>query len=256
MKRRLASWSFRLEVESLRWSKQFFVTLTYDTDHVPITKNGFMTLRPRDVTLFLKRVRKKIGTIKYYYCGEYGSKNFRPHYHLILFANNGRELDIAGLWPHGNTHFGRVEAGSIRYTIQYFDKGQFKRSHDRDDRVAEFSRMSNGIGRDWLTPEMVRHLLEHPEKGFIYDHEGRKIALPRYYKRRLFDYVGSDSLVATHPSILVHRDNMLLEKKEHHEAIAKVMEEKFPPVELTEKDWEARASYIENYRKSKRKVRK
>lgn len=263
LKRRLAAWSFRLEVESLAWEKQFFVTLTYDTEFVPITKNSFMTLNPDHMTLFFKRLRMVAGKCRYYLCGEYGSQKKRPHYHLILFGNSSMdESKITQVWsdpktkkPYGDVYFGKVEPASIRYTVQYYDKGEWSPAHKRDDRLPEFSRMSQGIGRDFLTPAQIRAFLNNPAKGYIYDKEGKKIAIPRYYKNRLYDYVGSDSLVANHPSILIHRDEMLEAKENHHLE----MEKQISLLEVPEQTKELRQNQywqIQNYRQSKRKTRK
>lgn len=263
LRRRTASWSFRLEMEALNWPKQFFVTLTYNTEQIPITPNTFLTLEPKHVTDFFKRLRKRAGKLKYYYCGEYGTQRKRPHYHLILFGNkNLHEDDITKSWynpdtqtPFGDVHFGKVEAASIKYTIQYYDKGEWQRAHQRDDRHPEYSRMSQGIGKSFLTPQMVKHFLNDPSKGYIYNNDGHKIAIPRYYKKRLFDYVGTDQLVANHPSILIHRDEMIQAKEKHHEAISKLMEQ-MPEIEQTEELNENRRMAIINYRKSKTKTRK
>ena len=42
----------------------------------------------RDVQLFMKRLRKKYEDYKmrYFVTSEYGAKNGRPHYHMILFG--------------------------------------------------------------------------------------------------------------------------------------------------------------------------
>lgn len=263
LKRRLASWSFRLEVESLNWSKQFFVTLTYDTEFVPISPNGFLTLDKTHPTKFFKRLRNLSGRMRYYLCGEYGTRRKRPHYHLILFGTDRlHEDDIVSCWtdpetkrPYGNVYFGKVEAGSIRYTVQYYDKGEWQPQHRRDDRVPEFSRMSKGIGSSFLTPKMVRYFLANPDTSYIYDKEGRKIAIPQYYKKRLYDYVMSRDLVSSHPSILIHRDEMQDAKEVHHEAIAEIMS-KIEVPEETETLNEDRKAAIINYRNSKRKTRK
>lgn len=256
LRRRLASWSHRLEMESLLWDKQLFVTLTYNNDNVPISNNSFLTLDKRDPTLFFKRLRKMAGKIKYYLVGEYGTNNKRPHYHLILFGTSSlHEDDVLYAWQgRGDVYFGKVESGSIRYCVQYYDKGEWTPSHKRDDRVPEYSTMSEGIGKNFLTERMVKHLLADPSKGYIYDKEGRKIPIPAYYKKRLFDYVGTDSLVANNPSILVHRDEMLEAKKLHHKEIAKVMLD-LPAEENTPELHQARKMAIINYRNSKRKTR-
>lgn len=254
LKRRVASWSFRLEMESLLWNKQYFLTLTYDNEHVPITKNGFLTLEPRDLTLFFKKLRKRAGKIKYYLCGEYGTNTKRPHYHVILFATSSLfESDIESSWYQGKVYYGKVEPASIRYTVQYYDKGIWSKSHVRDDRYPEFSRMSQGIGRNFLTPAQVTRFLENPQKSFIYDVEGKKIAIPRYYKKRMYDYFGSSNIIANHPSILIHRDEMLLAKEKHHEEVSKIMQEIEIDETITDQD---RFQAIKNYAQSKRKTRK
>lgn len=254
LKRRVASWSFRLEMESLLWEKQYFLTLTYNNENVPISDNGFLTLNPRHLTLFFKRLRKRSGTLRYYLCGEYGTNTKRPHYHVILFATSSLfESDIEQIWEYGSVYYGNVEAGSIRYTVQYYDKGVWQKSHVRDDRHPEFSRMSQGIGRNFLTKSQINNFLNNPQKSFIYDREGKKISIPRYYKRRIYDYFGSQNMVATHPTLLIHRDDMLLAKQRHHEEISKVMQEIEIDETVTDQD---RHMAVINYSQSKRKTRK
>lgn len=263
LKRRVASWSFRLEIEALQWQKQYFVTLTYNTDSVPISPNTFMTLDPTHITKYLKRLRKQVGKLRYYLCGEYGTRFKRPHYHLILFGNsNLTENDIINSWvspetkqSYGDVYFGKVEAASIRYTVQYYDKGDWRKAHQRDDRLPEFSRMSQGLGRDFLTEAQVNHFLNNPEKGYIYNKDGHKIAIPRYYKNRLYDYLSSDKTIANHPSILIHRDEMAVAKEKHHQAISVLMQQMEQPEETEELIQDRRAA-INNYRQSKRKSRK
>ena len=50
-------WAMRCMHEASLYPKNCFVTLTYDDDHLP--ENG--SLRPADMTKFLKRLRKNIG---------------------------------------------------------------------------------------------------------------------------------------------------------------------------------------------------
>lgn len=90
--RRISGWSFRLMQEYKHCNSAHFITLTYDTQHVPITPHGFMGLNKRHLQLFFKRLRKAhVRTdqydlpIKYYAVGEYGTARKRPHYHIILF---------------------------------------------------------------------------------------------------------------------------------------------------------------------------
>lgn len=79
-------WLVRLQSEFKYCLSAYFVTLTYDDEHMPI-KNGMQSLCKRDVQLFMKRLRKstKGYKLKYYLCSEYGSHTMRPHYHMILY---------------------------------------------------------------------------------------------------------------------------------------------------------------------------
>lgn len=153
LKRRASGWSFRLLQEEKRSSSSAFITLTYDTDHVPITEKGFMTLCKRDVQLFFKRLRKlnPEAKIKYYACGEYGSRSMRPHYHAILF--NADNADVLRAWSLdnkalGSVYFGDVSGASVGYCLKYMSKPAKIPLHRNDDRIKEFSLMS----KRWAAP--------------------------------------------------------------------------------------------------------
>lgn len=104
-------WANRIMLEAQYHNEAYFVTLTYDDTHVPLSwysdpetgeAKQAMTLRKRDFQLFMKRLRKwqdvqsvdndncfdssvSSSQIRYFASGEYGSKSFRPHYHAIIF---------------------------------------------------------------------------------------------------------------------------------------------------------------------------
>lgn len=93
-------WANRGYLESLLHDENWFITLTYNDEKIYIpdfmkTSEGKIyyndgswkgCLRPRDLQLFFKRLRTKIGKFSYMACGEYGSEGERPHYHAILFG--------------------------------------------------------------------------------------------------------------------------------------------------------------------------
>lgn len=103
-------WANRGYLESLYWKNNYFVTLTYDEDHVPMvdemtTESGITftelddlewkgILIPKDFELFIKNLRQimkrkyNFENIRYMGCGEYGNEEKRPHYHFILFNCN------------------------------------------------------------------------------------------------------------------------------------------------------------------------
>ena len=77
------SWADRCVLEAKQYKHNYFVTLTYDDYFLP-DRNS---LEPKDVQLFMKRLRKHFKGIKirFLLSGEYGDSSFRPHYHLLLF---------------------------------------------------------------------------------------------------------------------------------------------------------------------------
>lgn len=164
--RRVSSWSFRLMQHSKDCVSAHFITLTYDTKHVPITKNGFLSVYKKDLQLFFKRLRKanKSGkNISYYAAAEYGGKTNRPHYHIILFNadieliqkawinTKGRNEGLShNLRPFtnskeeymGRVHYGTLSYPSVGYTLKYINKDKYRPLHSRDDRLPPFALMS------------------------------------------------------------------------------------------------------------------
>lgn len=187
--RRVSGWSFRLMREGQRAMTAHFVTLTYNTDYVPITSKGFMSLRMSDVQSFFKRLRKAHRVphpIRYYVAGEYGGQTLRPHYHVILFNSNPEAIEKA--WGLGDIHVGHVSEASIGYTLKYICKEPQIPKHKNDDRLPEFSNMSKGIGSNYLTPAMIDwHHADLLQRYYLPLKDGKKIALPKYYKSKIYD---------------------------------------------------------------------
>lgn len=189
----LSHWAFRLRKEDERAIKSHFVTLTYDTRHVPLSEKGLMTLRYSDVQKFMKRLRiyhsrdsrlaEQKEPIRYFVVGEYGSLRNRPHYHIIIFNADLEMIEKA--WTQGQIHFGQVSGASVAYTLKYLDKDTKIPMFPGDDRVKEFRKMSKGMGENYLTPEMVRWHQRNPLKNYVLQ-DGFKISLPRFYRERIF----------------------------------------------------------------------
>lgn len=189
VKRRSLEWSFRLMEEEKVSDSAYFITLTYDTCNVPITKKGFMNLDKRGLQLFFKRLRKLHGkcdkSIKYYSVGEYGGNSMRPHYHLILF--NARVELIAEAWKLGHIHYGTVTGPSIGYTLKYMSKKGKIPIHVNDDRSREFGVMSKGLGKAYLTPQMVAwHKASLDDRMYCNLKGGDKVGMPRYFKQKVY----------------------------------------------------------------------
>lgn len=204
LSRKASGWSFRLMQELKGSSSGYFITLTYDTKHVPLTRNGFMDLNPSHLQKFIKRLRyynEQAGNyipLKYYGVGEYGSRTKRPHYHVILF--NSRLESIGTAWTQGQIHYGSVTLASVGYVLKYISKNTYRKRFHRDDRSEEFSRMSKGLGQSYLTQNMLNwHHGDLLNRMYCTIEDGKKIAMPRYYKERIYnteerELVGSHQL--------------------------------------------------------------
>lgn len=187
LKRRVSGWSFRLMQEGKNATSAHFLTLTYDTGHVPLTQKGYMQLDKRDLQLFMKRLRKKnpLTKLKYYAVGEYGGRTMRPHYHIILFNADIATVQLS--WQLGQIHYGDVNGASIGYTLKYMTKPGKIPLHKNDDRLPEFSLMSKGLGIDYITPQMYWwHHADMDNRMYCNIEDGKKIAMPRYYKDKIY----------------------------------------------------------------------
>lgn len=95
---RARQWAYRILVEAAQYKNNWFITLTYDDDHLPRSDIGAPTIRYKDVQLFLKLLRRQTKTkFRYLVGAEYGDKSNtpplgRPHYHIILFGLNLPDL--------------------------------------------------------------------------------------------------------------------------------------------------------------------
>lgn len=214
-------WANRCYLESLSYKDNYFITLTYDDDHIPISHTGNNTLRIDDFTKFLKDVRRywkyhfNYDGIRFFGCGEYGDLSMRPHLHLIMFNfpipdlvpdfiyydEDGRKIVtqhvsngyiymfseiLSKIWNKGNILVGKAEWQSMAYVSRYVmkkQKGEDSAVYDKLGIVPEFVRMSRmpGIGE--------KYFKEHYNDIYKYDnlvvyHDGPKsIQPPRYFDR-------------------------------------------------------------------------
>lgn len=212
-------WAARCMCELEYCDSAYFVTLTYNPQHLPLNADpktgeliGNGTLRKRDLQLFMKRLRRRFPDLKirFFAAGEYGEKGMRPHYHLILFGlklddlkfysvnENGDRLytsdTLQRVWSDKNGEIGFVVVGNVTYetcayTARYIVKklyGKEKQTYYENGMEPEFSLMSlkPGIGRKYFE--------EHPEM-FDYDFinmatqsKGLRFKRPLYFDR-IFD---------------------------------------------------------------------
>lgn len=177
---RTMEWSLRIMEETDYHDFNTFVTLTYDDAHLPADQS----LHKDDCQLFFKRLRSFLPAdlrIKYYLCGEYGEQFGRPHYHAIIFGLSANDPAIERSWTSGFVKAGTVTYDSAKYVAGYIQKKLTgKRSAEYGDKVAPFSLMSKGIGKQWMldNEEYLTQNLGLTVKGV---HHG----LPRYFKKNI-----------------------------------------------------------------------
>lgn len=206
IKRKITDWATRLHFEILNSkSEPIFLTLTYNDANLKKTnvsnKCKYASLCKRDLQLFFKRLRKnslKAGLIytndlRYLAVGEYGTKNKRPHYHILLFNANHEQCIKAwtkGAQPIGEVYFGDVSEKSIAYVVGYALSTEANRTHVyKNNLIPEFHLYSNGLGKIYTTGTSAiwhnRRVYEGVDAHFVMV-DGQKRPMPRYYVDRIY----------------------------------------------------------------------
>lgn len=233
---RASQWALRATHEMKYHDSGMFLTLTYDDSHLPSDRS----LHVEDIQGFIKRLRRHISyrnsdcKIRFFYCGEYGSKFGRPHWHLLVFgfmpsdlvvhracthSSTGEKYNlytssiISKLWSKGFCTLGHLTSDSAAYTARYSLKKEKSSNlnhynvYDPStgsvcERRPEFNVSSNGIGKQWCLDNIVDIFTT----GFIVSICGDKTIkhpIPRYYRDlcadyepELFEYYLSDVLKA------------------------------------------------------------
>lgn len=182
IKKAIDAWCLRLHHEMEVSSSAFFITLTYDDEHLPPGEE----LSKRDLQLFFKRLRKVNPGIRYFAIGEYGTEKGRPHYHAIIYNLVDLSL-ITDSWcdssgrPIGFVVGDRATMGRIRYMVEYMalpaqDNGKAK----------AFRVMSRrpGIGSAYVDKWKGFHKARSDSVVYIFETPN---AMPRFYKDKIYN---------------------------------------------------------------------
>lgn len=184
-----------------------YVTLTYEDRYLP----DDYSIDVRHHQLFMKRVRKRYGPVRFFLCGEYGDINRRPHYHALLFGMEFNDLipwsrnasgddvfispSLTDTWGLGHCTVGDVTFQSAAYVARYVMKkrsgedaeAHYTTVHPLTGEVVvqrpEYVAMSRGgrtgqggIGAAWL--EKFRTDV-YPSDFIVIN--GRRVRPPRWY---------------------------------------------------------------------------
>lgn len=216
------AWADRLMIELQRHETAYFVTLTYDDDHLDPLRlvdlstgeiGPFATLSKRDCQLFMKRLRKAHlkkypdKKLMYYLAGEYGESTYRPHYHAIIFDLVLDDLQLwtrskdftywtsdwlKEIWKNGRVIVAAVTWETCAYTARYIMKKQYGKKavdeYEKNGLQREFTLISTkpAIAREYFFTKVLPtdQMKSRQNDVFIETAEGgKKVRLPRYYDR-------------------------------------------------------------------------
>lgn len=222
-------WAARIVCESAQFSENYFITLTYDDAHLPLS-SGLVpdtgeivttaTLVKEDWQKFMKRLRKAYDKkypdekLRFYMAGEYGDKNFRPHYHAIIFNLHLDDLQfykrcgdfnyyvspwLNELWPFGYVVVGECNWQTAAYVARYVTKklnGKVAEKYEMLGLIPEFALMSRrpGIASAYCE-EKGKHLLDYEYMIVSTPDGGRKFRPPKYFKRKFDSFFESDDML-------------------------------------------------------------
>lgn len=252
-------WKLRLMMEKHSWKESCFITLTYDDDHLHVTSCGHATLWPSDIQNFFKRVRQflhrwKIKNdpeyaadyrlykeslwmapeyripspplLKNYYCGEYGDKFGRPHYHAIVFgtefAHKGNwwihhyegdkpvwtSDELIDLWPFGLPTVDIVTEADAGYVAGYvkkkifYDPMQYFKEYGCC--VFPYSHQSQGIGYDYYVRNRDNNLFD---ENLRFRMKGVSYTMPRFFLKK------DENMAAAMEVLRMRQEKRILESR-------------------------------------------
>lgn len=209
-------WADRCMAEASYHKDNMFLTLTYDDDHLPEPLPGseIHPLVKKDVQKFMKDLRERLypKKVRFFAAGEYGSKNMRPHYHLLIFGFTPEDIKlhhkdlkngwlyftsdfISSIWRNGFHIITDLTWETCAYTARYIlkkQKGVNSSIYDDYNFPPEFTLMSRkpGIGAQYFYdhPDIV--LKDH----YIPTKDGKRILKSNRYYDKLFDIEYHDDL--------------------------------------------------------------
>lgn len=204
-------------LEAFKHDQNAFLTLTYDETNLPADGS----LRPRDLQLFIKRLRKAVhpSLFRFFAVGEYGDQTHRPHYHAGLFGfpgcRHGRSRYSLGItnccywcdlvretWGLGHIFIGNLEPDSAQYLAGYVTKKMTSKDDQRlNGRHPEYARMSlkPGIGADAML-DVAAALLTYGKDDaadvpLALAHGKKELPLGRYLRIKLREAIGRDGKI-------------------------------------------------------------
>lgn len=210
---RAREWSFRILVEAEQHKERtWFLTLTYDDDHVPKDR----MLKKDEVSIFNKALKQKLNNVgldskfRFYAVGEYGGETARCHYHGIYFGLDIPDLDLkfrkdgkeyynssflSSVWNKGFVVVSEVDVSTACYVARYCDKKKLLTKEQKEYLKAkgvepEYSVMSRrpGIGSCY-----TEKIVENVKNNILTLHiKDNSFSIPRYYTKKFEEVLPED----------------------------------------------------------------
>lgn len=210
--RKRSEWTTRLLMEAVDYGENncCFITLTFSDNGFSLRRSKYGIIQGVvsvvDMQLFQKRLKaqlkRKIGIseVRYFGCGEYGSKSMRAHYHYILFGvplNSLTQKIIQDCWEFGHVHFGAFSQKSAAYVCGYSVKpshnSQYLRSAGLDP---EKQTHSKGLGRGFISRLLSHCSSSNVDVPLWFRFQGKFRKIPNYIRNKLRELVYTPDYIA------------------------------------------------------------
>lgn len=214
-------WADRIMLECQNSpGKNYMITLTYNEENLPLKKGINLktgevittpTLRKEDLQLFNKKLKRHWEyhygagkNIRFFAAGEYGDKYERPHYHVIYFNIDIKDLkphhynkkgyiqykseEIEKIWGNGLTTIEAVNYEVAEYVARYLLKKQKgEKTYEEQGKQEEFNMMSTrpGIGYNYYNKKGGEKIYETQKIWLPQAQKIRQARPPRYFDKLL-----------------------------------------------------------------------
>ena len=167
------NWVIRNYYEQKRHEKKCFITLTYAENPVILVRKDLQDFIKR-LRTYLKRKCNFNDKIRIFYCGEYGERNNRPHFHLIIYGWEEEKLNFLDInkkknilyqsktiqtcWGLGRTSYQNFDDKEIPYISLYNTAQQeFKKAYKMN--MEKIRKLKDYAKQAYRMPEKQRNNL-------------------------------------------------------------------------------------------------